>query len=142
MQTIKRPLLCGCLALAAVIVLWQRLVNPPPWESPILEEMCFLRQTPLSQEVNSLDELPVTVTGQIYKKEVRTLYGQEVLVLYLKSVAVSSDTQSRDETSVSYHAEHKIQDRLIAIVLIQGFQFSVQSAVFSQQHFCQNGGLL
>lgn len=113
MQTIKRPLLCGCLAIAAVIVLWQRLVNPPPWESPILEEMCFLRQTPLSQEVNSRDELPVTVTGQIYKKEVRTLYGQEVLVLYLKSVAVSSDTQSRDETSVSYHAEHKIQDRLI-----------------------------
>ncbi len=104
---IKRPLLCGCLVLAAAIVFWQRLADPPPWESRFAQEMS------LSQKTDSWDELPVTVTGQIYKKEVRTLYGEEILVLYLKSVAISSDTRSGDEISVSYHAEHKMQDRLI-----------------------------
>lgn len=98
MRKMKRPLLCGCLALAAVIVLWQRLASPPPWEPQLSRE---------------LEGRPVTVTGQVYEKEVRTLYGEEILVLYLRSVVVSSDTQSGDEISVPEHAEQKVNDRLI-----------------------------
>lgn len=112
MHRIKRPLLCGCLALAAVIVLWQRLVNPPPWGSRFAQEMPISGEYD-SPEAYSREERSVTVTGQIYKKEVRTLYGEEILILYLKSVAISSDTQSGGETSAPYYAEQNIQDRLI-----------------------------
>lgn len=90
--------MCGCLALVAVIVLWQRLVNPPPWEPQLPRE---------------LEGQSVTVTGQVYEKEVRTLYGEEILVLYLKSVVVSSDTQSGDGASVPDNSEQKVNDRLI-----------------------------
>lgn len=112
MYRIKRPLLCGCLALASVIVLWQRLVNPPPWGSRFAQEMPISGEYD-SPEAYSREERSVTVTGQIYKKEVRTLYGEEILILYLKSVAISSDTQSGGETSAPYYAEQNIQDRLI-----------------------------
>lgn len=112
MHRIKRPLLCGCLALAAVIVLWQRLVNPPPWESRFAQEMQISGEYD-SSGAHFREERSVTVTGQIYKKEVRTLYGEEILILYLKSVAISSDTQSEGETSAPYYAEQNIQDRLI-----------------------------
>lgn len=98
MRTIKRPLLCGCLALAAVVVLWQRLTGPPPWEPELSRE---------------LEGQLVTVTGQVYEKEIRTLYGEEILVLYLRSVVVSSDTQSGDGGSVPDNSEQKVNDRLI-----------------------------
>ena len=109
MIKIKRPLLCGCLMLIAVIVLYQRLVNPPPWKA----------QLPVEWEGQLL-----TVTGQVYEKEVRTLYGQEVLILYLKSVTVSSDTESGDDESIPYISEQKIKDRLIC-------QLAVEQAVSS-----------
>lgn len=98
MKKIKRPLLCGCLMLIAVIALYQRLADPPPWDP----------QLPVEQDGQLL-----TVTGQVYEKEVRTLYGQEVLFLYLKSVTVSSDAESGDIESVPYISEQKIKDRLI-----------------------------
>lgn len=98
MKRIKRPLLCGCLMLIAVIVLYQRLADPPPWEP---------------QLPRTLEGRLVTVTGQVYDKEVRTLYGQEVLFLYLRSITVSSDTESGDGESVPDISEQKINDRLI-----------------------------
>lgn len=98
MRKIKRPLLCGCLILIAVIVLYQRLADPPPWE-PQLPRI--------------LEGRLVTVIGQVYDKEVRTLYGQEVLFLYLRSITVSSDTESGDGESVPDISEQKINDRLI-----------------------------
>lgn len=98
MKRIKRPLLCGCLILIAVIVLYQRLADPPPWEP---------------QLPRTLEGRLVTVTGQVYDKEVRTLYGQEVLFLYLRSITVSSDTESGDGESVPDISEQKINDRLI-----------------------------
>jgi len=94
--------LCGCLALVTVIVLWQRLANPPPWES----ELSLQFSTELSRQ-------PVTVTGQVYGKEVRTLYGEEILVLYLRSVTVLSDTESGDGASVPDISGKKVNDRLI-----------------------------
>lgn len=98
LRKIKRPLLCGCLMLIAVIVLYQRLVDPPPWKPQLPGEW---------------DGQLLTVTGQVYEKEVRTLYGQEVLILYLKSVTVSSDTESGDDESIPYISEQKIKDKLI-----------------------------
>ena len=98
LRKIKRPLLCGCLMLIAVIVLYQRLVDPPPWEPQLPGEW---------------DGQLLTVTGQVYEKEVRTLYGQEVLILYLKSVTVLSDTESGDGESIPYISEQKIKDKLI-----------------------------
>lgn len=98
MRKIKRPLLCGCLMLIAVIVLYQRLVDPPPWEPQLPRE---------------LEGQLLTVTGQVYEKEVRTLYGQEVLLLYLRSVTVSSDTESGDGESIPYISEQKLKDKLI-----------------------------
>ena len=98
LRKIKRPLLCGCLMLIAVIVLYQRLVDPPPWEPQLPGEW---------------DGQLLTVTGQVYEKEVRTLYGQEVLILYLKSVTVLSDTGSGDGESIPYISEQKIKDKLI-----------------------------
>lgn len=84
--------------LIAVIVLYQRLVDPPPWEPQLPGEW---------------DGQLLTVTGQVYEKEVRTLYGQEVLILYLKSVTVLSDTGSGDGESIPYISEQKIKDKLI-----------------------------
>lgn len=104
MKRIKRPLLCGCLMLIAVIVLYQRLADPPPWEP----------QLPPEWEGQLL-----TVNGQVYEKEVRTLYGQEVLILYLKSVTVSSDTESGDDESIPYISEQKIKDRLICQLAVE-----------------------
>lgn len=76
-------------ALITVIVLRQRLENPPPWESELSRQFCG--EEPFRKE------LSVTVTGQVYEKEVRTLYGEEILILYLRSVTVSSDTESGTE---------------------------------------------
>lgn len=98
MNIIKRPLLCGCLVLIAVIVLIQGLVDSPPWEPQLPRE--FTGQ-------------PVTVTGRVYEKEVRTLYGQEILYLYLQSVTVLSDTGSGDKGSVPDFSEFKIKEKLI-----------------------------
>ncbi len=98
MTKLKRPLFCGCLALIAVIALIQGLVDPPPWEPQLSRE---------------LTGQPVTVTGQVYDKEVRTLYGQEILVFYLQSVTVSSDTGSGDNGSVPAISEYNIKDKLI-----------------------------
>lgn len=102
MRKIKRPLLCGCLIVIAVIVLRQNMVDPPPWESR------------LSEQLHSAQDLAgVTVIGQVYEKEVRTLYGQEVLFLYLKSVTVSPDTESRDGESYPDISEQIIEEKLI-----------------------------
>ncbi|MBO5282181.1 MAG: DNA internalization-related competence protein ComEC/Rec2 [Lachnospiraceae bacterium] len=98
MNRIKRPLLCGCLVLIAVIVLIQRLVDPPPWEPQLPRE---------------LTGQPLTVIGQVYEKEVRTLYGQEILYLYLQSVTVSSDAGSGDKGSVPEFSEYNIEEKLI-----------------------------
>lgn len=98
MNKVKRPLLCGCLVLIAVIVLSQGLVAPPPWEPQLPRE---------------LTGQLMTVTGRVYEKEVRTLYGQEILVLYLQSVTVSSDTESGDKGSVPDVSEYNIKDKLI-----------------------------
>ncbi|MDE6676015.1 MAG: ComEC/Rec2 family competence protein, partial [Acetatifactor sp.] len=98
MKKIKRPLLCGCLMLIAVIALYQRLVDPPPWEPQLPAE---------------LEGQLLTVSGQVYEKEIRTLYGQEVLFLYLKSFTVSSDTESGDGESIPYISEQKLKDKLI-----------------------------
>lgn len=105
MGGIRRPLLCGCLALITVIVLRQRLENPPPWESELSRQFCG--EEPFHKE------LSVTVTGQVYEKEVRTLYGEEILILYLRSVTVSSDTESGDGVSVPDISGQKVNDRLI-----------------------------
>lgn len=98
MNKLKRPLLCGCLMLIAVIALYQRLVDPPPWEPQLPGE---------------LEGQLLTVSGQVYEKEIRTLYGQEVLFLYLKSFTVSSDTESGDGESIPYISEQKLKDKLI-----------------------------
>lgn len=111
MRGIQRPLLCGCLALITVIVIWQRLENPPPWEPQLSRQ--FREEWQSQEEWQFLTELPVTVTGQVYEKEVRTLYGEEILILYLRSVTVSSDTESGDGASVPNISEPKLNDRLI-----------------------------
>ncbi|MDE7224398.1 MAG: ComEC family competence protein, partial [Acetatifactor sp.] len=113
MKKIKRPLLCGCLMLIAVIALHRRMVDPPPWEP----------QLPAEWEGQLL-----TVTGQVYEKEVRTLYGQEVLFLYLKSVTVSSDTESGDDESIPYISEQIIKDRLICQLAVDQAACSGASA--------------
>ncbi len=108
MRGMRRPLLCGCLALIAVIVLWQRLACPPPWESEFSRQYCGEEQSRGGQ--------PMTVIGQVYEKEVRTLYGEEILVLYLKSVTVSSDTRSWDGVSVPDNSAQKVNDRLLCLL--------------------------
>lgn len=114
LRGIHRPLLGSCLAMIAVIALWQQLAYPPPWESDISRQFCG--EEGLHGKQSSPEELrgwPVTVTGLVYEKEVRTLYGEEILVLYLRSVIVSSDTQSRDETSVPDFSGQKVNDKLV-----------------------------
>ncbi len=113
MREIRRPLLWGCLALIAVIALWQRLANPPPWESELS-----------SQFHEKQRGKPVTVTGQVYEKEVRTLYGEEILFLYLRSVTVSSDTESGDGASVPDNSVQTIKSRLVC-QLAAGHETSV-----------------
>ncbi|MDE6517163.1 MAG: DNA internalization-related competence protein ComEC/Rec2 [Acetatifactor sp.] len=113
MREIRRPLLWGCLALIAVIALWQRLANPPPWESELSPQ--FLKES---------QGKPVTVTGQVYGKEVRTLYGKEILFLYLRSINVSSDTESGDGASVPDISVQTIKSRLVC-QLAAGHEASV-----------------
>lgn len=119
MRGMRRPLLCACLALITVIVLWQRLASPP-WESDLVR--WFSEELPSRKELSSFGELSfpeklqgqlLTVTGQVYEKEVRTLYGEEILVLYLRSITVSSDTESRDGASVPDFSGQKVNDRLV-----------------------------
>ena len=100
---IRRPLLCGCLALIAVIVLYQCLADPPPWEPQLPRDLTGQQ---------------VIVTGQVYEKEVRTLYGKQILLLYLRSVTVSSDTGSGDGGSVPNFSEQQIKDKKIKDKLI------------------------
>lgn len=111
LRRMRRPLFCGCMALVTVIVLWQGLADPPPWESRLSRDLGF------SGEGRGQ---PVTVTGQVYHREVRTLYGEEVLFLYLRSVAVSSDAESGDETSVPNISEQTINDRLVCQLTVGG----------------------
>ncbi len=114
LRGIHRPLLGGCLVLIAVIALWQQLADPPPWESDLFRQ--FYGEEGLRGKQSSPEDLrgrPVTVTGLVYEKEVRTLYGEEVLVLYLKSVIVSSDTSSGDEVSVPNISGQKFNEKLV-----------------------------
>ncbi len=111
LRGMRRPLFCGCMALVTVIVLWQGLADPPPWESRLSREYGF------SGEGRGHS---VTVTGQVYHREVRTLYGEEVLFLYLRSVTVSSDAESGDKTSVPNISEQTIKDRLVCQLTVDG----------------------
>lgn len=111
LRGMRRPLFCGCMALVTVIVLWQSLADPPPWESRLSRDLGF------SGEAQGW---PMTVTGQVYHREVRTLYGEKVLFLYLRSVTVSSDAESGDETSVPNISEQTIDERLVCQLTVGG----------------------
>lgn len=111
LRGMRRPLFCGCMALVTVIALWQSLADPPPWESRLSRDLGF------SGEAQGW---PVTVTGQVYHREVRTLYGEKVLFLYLRSVTVSSDAESGDETSVPNISEQTIDERLVCQLTVGG----------------------
>lgn len=88
----RRPLMWGCLLLVAIIALWMYIFG-----SPIRGGELFL----------PLDGKEVLVTGQVYQKEVRSSYGQEILSLYLKSISFS-DPESKilldsDSKQISKH---------------------------------------
>lgn len=74
----RRPLLCGCICLFLSIALWMQLVNPPPFHSGNADwEGDF-----------------ILLTGQVYQKEYRVSYGEEIVVLYLKSILYSEEAQA------------------------------------------------
>ena len=71
----RRPLLCGCICLFVCITLWMQINNPPP----------------LDGSDTAREGEWVSLTGQVYQKEYRVYYGEEVLVLYLNSILYSEE---------------------------------------------------
>lgn len=74
----RRPLLLVCTCLFISMALWTQITNPLPrtaeaadWEG---ETMLFI--------------------GQVYDKEIRTRYGETILVLYLKSILYSTEADA------------------------------------------------
>lgn len=74
----RRPLLCGCVCLFVVLALWMQITNSPPW----------------NVDNTHWEGEEVLLTGQVYRKEYRISYGEEILVLYLKSVLYSTEADA------------------------------------------------
>lgn len=74
----RRPLLCFCICLFALLSLWTKIVYPLPrfhtyaeWEGEYL-----------------------SLKGQVYQKEYRIRYGEEKLLIYLDSIYILTGTDS------------------------------------------------
>lgn len=74
----RRPLLTVCICLFVSIALWTQLKNPPPWTG----------------DATGWDGQTVLLIGQVYEKEYRVSYGEEILVLYLKSILYSTEADA------------------------------------------------
>ena len=68
----RRPLLFGCICLAAFIAI----------------RTCFFDAPPFYNEFPVKEEEQITITGQIYQKEYRSYYGTDQINLYLKSIQI------------------------------------------------------
>lgn len=86
----RRPLLFLCMCLFVLIALGMQIINPPPWNSSVT--------------VSEGDT--VFLIGQVYKKEYRVSYGEELLVLHLQSIQYSK------ETDVSFHELKQSKNQL------------------------------
>lgn len=85
----RRPLLWGCVCLTALLAVYIRLADAPPWFCP---------------ETAVPEGSRVSVTGQVYRKENRVSYGKEYLLVYLRAVQFSevlSDTSSEISSDIS-----------------------------------------
>ncbi len=74
----RRPLLVVCICLFVSIALWTQLQNPPPWIG----------------DATGWEGETVLLAGQVYEKEYRISYGEEILVLYLKSILYSTEADA------------------------------------------------
>ena len=74
----RRPLLFVCICLFVSFALWTQLKNP------------------LSRngDMTDWEGESILLTGQVYDKEYRISYGEEVLVLYLKSILYSTEADA------------------------------------------------
>lgn len=68
----RRPLLFGCICLAAFIAIWTYCFDAPP----------FYSELPVKEGEQ------ITITGQIYQKEYQSYYGTDQINLYLKSIQI------------------------------------------------------
>lgn len=68
----RRPLLFGCICLAAFIAIRTCFFDAP----------LFYNEFPVKEEEQ------ITITGQIYQKEYRSYYGTDQINLYLKSIQI------------------------------------------------------
>ena len=74
----RRPLLLVCTCLFISIALWTQLKMP----------------LPKAVEAADWEGKTVLLIGQVYDKEFRTSYGEETLVLYLKSILYSTEAEA------------------------------------------------
>lgn len=73
-----RPLFVVCICLFVSIALWTQLQNPPPWIG----------------DATGWEGETVLLAGQVYEKEYRISYGEEILVLHLKSILYSTEADA------------------------------------------------
>ena len=81
----RRPLFSVCLCLVAFIAVWMAL-------SGRFQNNADASIDPGAAFFSEGDH--ITVTGQIYQKEIRTSYNREIVILYLKSVSIQKINQS------------------------------------------------
>lgn len=74
----RRPLLLGCICLFAGIALWMQIICP----------------LPINGDNTGWEGETVLLSGQVYQKEYRIRYGEEVLILYLNSVLYSQEADA------------------------------------------------
>ncbi len=109
----KRPLLGVCICLFIVIALMEQFVNPPPWKC----------------DNTSWEGKTVTLIGQVYKKEYRISFGEERLIIYLKSCFYSK------EANASYQQIKKASNKLSEINPIENIICEINISELPQGQF-------
>ncbi|MBQ6696645.1 MAG: DNA internalization-related competence protein ComEC/Rec2 [Lachnospiraceae bacterium] len=82
----RRPLLNVCICLFIFVALWMQKTASPP----------------LAGDCTGWEGKQVLLMGQVYQKEYRMYYGEELLILYLDTVFYSEETLLSEETNSKF----------------------------------------
>ncbi len=82
----RRPLLNVCICLFICVALWMQKTASPPFAG----------------DCTGWEGKEVLLMGQVYQKEYRMYYGEELLILYLDTVFYSEETLLSEETNSKF----------------------------------------
>lgn len=105
----RRPLLGVCICLFMIIAIWTQRTNPPP----------------RTGEVTGWDGQTILLTGQVYEKEYRIANGEEIVILYLKTILYSTEADAsyqQIKQASNRLSEINPTDKLICEMYVSGLQ--------------------